>query len=107
MDISGSSPNLPEKPTYQKDFNQSVNLFEKSFQGMQSSTFDQQKQQYVKVMQESLKTMQESANGMFNQHLAEMKSKLSSDLNEYLQAPTPEHKAQVQEDIEQIKKEEK
>jgi len=107
MDISGSSPNPPEKPTYEKDFNQSVDLFEKSFQGMQSSTFDAQKDQYVKVMKESLKTMQESANGMFNQHLSEMKSKLSSDLNTYLQAPTPEHKEKVEEDIEQIKKEEK
>ena len=110
MKVSGSSPNQPsqpEKPTYRTDFNQSVDLFEKSFQGIQSSTFDAQKQQYVKVMQESLKTMQESANGMFNQHLAEMKNKLSSDLNEYLQAPTPEHKAQIQEDLNRIKKEEK
>ena len=104
MGISG--PSQPEKPTYQTDFKQSVDLFEKSFQGMQTSTFDAQKSQYVKVMQESLKTMQESANGMFNSHLAAMKDTLSKDLNEYLSSPTDAHKQKVINDIDEIKSKE-
>lgn len=73
---------------------------------MQSSQFDAQKQQYVKVMQESLQTMQESANAMFNQHLSAMKEHLASDLNTYLNSPTPENKEKVIEDLNEIKKEE-
>ena len=100
MSISGSDP---KKPTYQQDFLESVNLFEKSLHGMQESTLEPQKDQYVKVMNETLKTMQESASGLLNNKLVEHKEKLARDLKEYLTAPTGEHLAKMQEDIIKIK----
>ena len=103
MTISGPTP---EEPTYQKEFQASVELFEKSFQGVQSSTFDQQRAQYVQVMQESLKTMQESASGMVNERLIALKNTLSTDVNQYLDSPTSEHQQKVQADLDQIKSEE-
>ncbi len=103
MTISGPSP---EQPTYRKDFQESLNLFEKGFKGVQTSSFDQQKDQYVQVMNESLKTMQESAGGLLNNRLIELKNNLSKDLDQYLNSPTNEHKERVQQDIQQIKSEE-
>jgi hypothetical protein len=99
--VNGNRP--PEKPTYEKDFQRSVDLFEKSFKEVEKSSFDAQKNQYVKVMKESLSTMQEAANGMLNSHLAELKTKLSDDLNTYLEDPTQEHTDQVMKDIKEIK----
>ncbi len=103
MTISGPTP---EEPTYRNDFKESVNLFEKSFQGMQTAGFDAQRDQYVKVMQESLKTMQESASAMPNNHLIEQKNNLSKDLDEFLASPTNDHLERVQQDITQLKNEE-
>ena len=47
--------------------------------------------------------MQEAANGMLNSHLAELKNKLSDDLNTYLDDPNKEHKNAVMKDIKEIK----
>jgi len=68
-------PNEPNQPTYKQEFKDSVELFDKSFQGATSSDFDPQKRQYYKAMQASLEVMQDSANGMVNQHLVELKQK--------------------------------
>ncbi len=103
MNVSGPSP---EKPTYQSDFKQSVELFEKSFQGMQNSELDVQKDKFKQVMQESLQTMQESANAMFSEKLADLKNNLNRDLNSYLNSPTAENKEKVESDIQRIKNEE-
>jgi hypothetical protein len=103
MNISDPTP---EKPTYQSDYKQSVELFEKSFQGMQNSDLDVQRDKFKQVMQESLQTMQESANAMLNQKLADLKSNLDRDLNTYLDSPTAENKEKVERDIQQIKNEE-
>ncbi len=100
MSISGQGP---QGPTYQKDFQESINLFEKSFQGMQTSKFEQQRDQYVKVMNEALQTMQESASGLLNDKLIQQKEGLATDLKEYLKAPTSEQLAKMQEDITKIK----
>lgn len=103
-----------QQPSYKAEFKESLNLFEKSFQGMQSSHLDAQKAQYVKVMQESLKIIKEAADGMLNQHVISpalnqyinsMKEKLSQDLNTYLANPTDENREHVQIDINQLKKE--
>ena len=94
----------PPDPTYRSDFCQSVDMFEKSFQGMQASKFDAQRTQYVKVMHESLKTMQESANAMFNQHLLQLKQTLDKDLQTYLSTPTEENKEKIQTDIKKLKR---
>ncbi len=102
MEIS-SSNRPPEEPSYRKDFQRSVDLFEKSFREVQNSTFDAQKNQYVKVMQSSLSVMQEAANGMVNKHLAELKNKLSTDLDTYIENPSTEHTQQVMTDIREIK----
>ena len=103
MTISGPTP---ENSSYRKDFQESVNLFEKSFKGVQTSTFDEQRTQFVKVMQDSLRTMQESANGLLNERLITLKNTLSNDLNQYLDSPTAEHQQKVQSDLNQIKSEE-
>ena len=70
---------------------------------MEKSSFDGQKNQYVEVMKDSLSIMQEAANGMLNSHLAELKNKLSDDLNTYLDDPNKEHKNAVMKDIKEIK----
>lgn len=101
MDISRISSN---QPSYSSEFNQSVDLFEKSFQAMQHSKLDEQRKQYEEVMRESLKTMQESANAMLNQHLLSLKDNLAQDLSTYLKEPTPDHKEQVQSDIDLLKR---
>lgn len=93
-----------EQPSYKSDFNQSVQLFEKSFHAMQQSKFDEQRHQYTKVMKESLQTMQESANAMLNKHLLALKNDLSHDLDEYLQQPTDEHRRKVESDINSLKR---
>ncbi|MBM3193590.1 MAG: hypothetical protein FJZ59_05105 [Chlamydiae bacterium] len=103
MTISGPTP---DKPTYQSDFKESVELFEKSFQGMENSNLDVQKDKFKQVMKQSLETMQESANAMFNQKLADLKDHLNKDLNTYLESPTEENKERVQNDIQRIKSEE-
>ncbi len=100
MEISGSSPT---QPSYSSDFKQGVDLFEKSFQEIQSSKFDAQRAQYVKVMNESLQIMQESASAMLNQHLLALKETLSKDLKAYLAAPTDEHRQKVESDIDELK----
>lgn len=102
MTIPGEAP---EQPTYHKDFQESVNLFEKSFKGVQTSSFDAQRAQYVTVMNESLKTMQESASGLVNDRLISLKNDLSKDLNKYLDAPTTEHQEKVQQDLDSLKSE--
>jgi hypothetical protein len=103
MEVAGPQP---QKPSYSKEFKKSVDLFEKSFKGLEASKFDAQKAQYVKVMKETLSTMQEAANGMFNQHLVELKEKLAQDLNTYLATPNDANREQVEEDINTLKKEE-
>jgi hypothetical protein len=100
------SDSLPEEPTYRKDFQESINLFEKGFKGVQTSTFDEQRSQYVLVMHESLKTMQESASGLVNNRLIELKNSLAKNLDEYLDSPTSVHQEKVQNDINAIKREE-
>ncbi len=102
MTISGPTP---DRPTYESDLKRSIDLFEKSFQNVQTSQFDAQKDQYVKVMHESLKTIQESASGLLNSKIREMKEQLSQDLDTYLASPTDETKEKVQKDISQIKRE--
>jgi hypothetical protein len=103
MEVSGPTP---KEPSYNSEFNQSVDLFEKSFRGMQSSTFDAQRLQYVKVMHESLEAMREAANAMFNQKLVALNKTLSNDLNEYLSSPTDEHLKKIQADLNKLKREE-
>ena len=102
MTISGPSP---EEPTYKTDFKESVDLFEKSFLGLQSTSLDAQRDQYLKVMHETLKTMQESATGMLNERLMAEKNNLSKDLNEFLASPTNDHLEKVQSDINRLKDE--
>jgi hypothetical protein len=102
MEISGP---FSQPPSYQQDFAKSVDLFDKSFQGMQTSTFDAQKQQYVKTMQDCLKVMQDAASGLVNKHLADLKGKLSNDLASYLNTPTDANKEKVLNDIETLKHE--
>ena len=103
MEISHSNSPFPEEPTYKAEFKKSADLFEKSFHQMQHSTFDAQRDQYVKVMKESLSVMQESANGMLNKHLACLKDQLSNDLSSYLENPSGESEKKILNDIEQIK----
>ncbi|NDD58060.1 MAG: hypothetical protein EBZ47_02250 [Chlamydiae bacterium] len=101
MEISNAPK--PEKPTYEKDFARSVDLFEKSFKEFQSSSFSAQKQAYIDVMKESLVTMQESANAMVNTKLNELKETLKKDLDKYLEDPNNENKNKVSKDILNIK----
>ncbi len=103
MSISGPTP---EQPTYRTDFKESVDLFEKSFQALQNSKLDAQKDKFANVMQTSLKTMQESANGLLNQRLSDLRNHLANDFEEYLNSPTSENEAKVSSDLEQIKYEE-
>lgn len=103
MTISGPTP---DKPTYQSDFKQSVELFDKSFQGMQNSDLDVQKDKFKQVMNEALQTMQESANAMVNKKLADLKDDLNKNLHAYIESPTEENKKRVQEDIDRLKNEE-
>jgi hypothetical protein len=103
MSISGQTP---EQPTYRTDFKESVDLFEKSFQAMQTSKLDAQKDKFANVMQTSLKMMQESVNGLLNQRLSDLRNHLSHDVEEYLNSPTLENQAKVASDLEQIKNEE-
>ncbi len=100
MSISG--PNS-QQPSYHSEFNQSVDLFAKSFEGLQTSQLDAQKTQYIKVMRESLQVMQESAKGMLNQHLATLKDNLAKDFNSYLASPSETQKEKVENDIQQLK----
>lgn len=100
MDISRTNR---DDPSYNSDFQQSVNLFQKSFEAMQSSQLDPQKAQYVKVMHEALNTMQESASAMVNQHLMNLNQTLSHDLDTYLASPTDANKAKINTDIDQLK----
>ncbi len=103
MEISGSDPN--KTPTYRDDFKQSVDLFQKSFDGYQHSSLNAQKDQYVKVMKESLQVMQDAAGAMLNKHLGSLKAELSSDLNQYLDNPTDANKEKVITDINHLKDE--
>lgn len=102
------------QPSYKAEYKESLNLFEKSFQGVQSSQFDAQKAQYIKVMQESLNIIKETADGMLNQHIISpalnqhinaMKEQLEEDLNTYLSNPTDENRKHVLQDINKLKRE--
>ena len=101
MEISNSP--RPEKPTYEKDFARSVDLFEKSFKEFHNSSFDAQRKAYVDVMKESLVTMQESANAMLNTKLNELKENLKKDLDKYLDDPSSDNKDKITKDIQNIK----
>ena len=100
MTLSGP---IPEKPSYQSDFQRSVDLFEKSFDAMQKAKFEAQKEQYVKVMHESLQAMQDAATAMVNQKLQDLKQELSHDLEGYLKSPSSEEKEKIERDIDQLK----
>lgn len=100
MDVS---PLGPKEPTYHQEVKQSINLFEQSFQGMQQSQFNAQKDQYVKVMKESLSAIQDVANATVNKHLSELKDQLSNDLDSYIAHPDDAHRRKVETDIREIK----
>ncbi|MCB1118003.1 MAG: hypothetical protein KDK50_05415 [Chlamydiia bacterium] len=95
------NPNQP--PSYNQEFNQSVELFAKSFQGYQEAGFDAQKRQYEKVMNESLTIMKQAAGAMVNSHLQNLRNQLSDDLGKYMQHPDASTKAKIQEDINQLR----
>ncbi|NDE63762.1 MAG: hypothetical protein EB053_05350 [Chlamydiae bacterium] len=96
-------PNQPQQPTYKQEFKESVDIYDKSFQGAMESNFDPQKRQYYKAMKESLEAMQDSANGLVNQHLLDLKQKLSQDTNAYIQDPSAENQKKIQKDIKDIR----
>ncbi len=95
------NPNQP--PSYNQEFEQSVELFAKSFQGYQGAGFDAQKQQYAKVMNESLNIMKQAAGAMVNHHLQKLRNQLSDDLHEYMQHPDATTKAKIQKDIDELR----
>jgi len=100
MSVPGPTPARPD-PHVQ--FNQSINLFEESFDKMQTAEFHEKKDQYIKVMNETLTVMQDTANAMLNKHLLEMKAMLAKDLNHYLDNPSEVNKQKVQADIDSLK----
>ena len=91
-----------QPPSYQKEFNDGLDLFAKSFHGYQESTFQAQKDQYDKVMKESLHIMTQSANAMVNKELSKLKDKLAKDLQNYLDNPSAETESKVETDINQL-----
>lgn len=95
------NPNRP--PSYNQEFNQSLELFDKSFQGYQNAGFDAQKEQYEKVMNESLTIMKQAAGAMVNSHLQKLRAQLSDDLGKYMQHPDAATKAKIQQDIDELR----
>jgi hypothetical protein len=102
MSISGPSP---EKPTYQSDFKESLNVFQKSFEGYKNSTFDVQKDQYSLAMKESMNAMQDSINGLMNAKLQKLKSNLEGHVDEYMENPNLKNEQKVEGDLKNIKDE--
>ncbi len=100
MSVSGPNSN---QPTYRQEFDQGVELFEKSFKAYQQSNFDPQKNEYALAMKDSLEVMQDAAGGMFNQHLMDMKSQLAKDMNAYMKNPSEENRQKVDSDIDSLK----
>ncbi|MFZ4772960.1 MAG: hypothetical protein ACOYK9_03090 [Chlamydiia bacterium] len=98
-------PNDPNQPTYKQEFKDSVELFDKSFQGANASDFDPQKRQYYKAMEGALNVMQDSANGMAKQHLVELKQKLAKDTHDYIKHPTQENQRAIEDDLHELRKE--
>jgi len=102
MSISGPGAT---PPSYSSDFRQSVELFEKSFKELQTSTLPAQRSQYVKVMQETLQAMQDISSATVNKELLKLKNQLSEDLNTYLASPSDTTKKNVESDLSALKKE--
>jgi hypothetical protein len=96
-------PNQPQHPTYKQEFKESVDIYDKSFQGAMGSNFDPQKRQYYKAMKESLEAMQDSANGLVNQHLLDLKQKLAQDTNAYIKDPSADNQKKIEKDIKDIR----
>jgi hypothetical protein len=102
MSISGPGS---EKPTYQSDFKDSLNVFQNSFEGYKNSTFDVQKDQYSLAMKESINAMQDSINGLMNAKLQKLKSNLEGHVDEYIQNPNTQNEQKVERDLKNIKEE--
>ena len=100
MEVSG---NQPTQEVYKQEWDRSIEIFEKSFEGLESSQSEPQKNMYQKALKESLQAMQDSASALMNKELLIKKEKLDGDLQEYLNDPSQDHSRQVHEDLDNLK----
>lgn len=92
-----------ENVTYREDFNQSVDLFAKSFDAYQGAKEPHKKEVLDDVMQKALHAMGQSAAGMLNKELQAKKEKLQQDLEAYTSSSTDENRTKVEDDISSLK----
>ena len=88
---------------YRKEIKQGADIFEKSFQGMQTAKFPAQKAEFEKSTQEALQAIQDACKGLANEQLNKVKDQLTADYQSYLTNPNAENQEKVQHDIDDLR----
>lgn len=102
--ISGSTPS-PEDPraVYKQDFAKSVDLFQQSLDGYQSSQIPKQKEMYHDVMRRTLEVMNETAKLCLSKNAQAQEKTLVKDYQNYMSNQTPDGLQKLNNDIDKLK----
>ncbi len=100
--ISGSSPEDP-RAVYKQDFAKSVDLFQKSLDGYQSSQIPKQKEMYKDVMDRTLQIMNETAKLCLSKNAQVQEKTLANDYQDFLSNDTPAAVQKLNSDIDELK----
>ncbi len=102
--IGGVGP-TPEDPRaeYKQDFSKSVDLFQKSLDGYQSSQIPKQQAMYKDVMERTLQIMNETAKLCLSKSAQGQEKTLVKDYENYMSKQTPEGLQKLNTDIDNLK----
>lgn len=99
--ISGDDSKVP---SYKQEFQEGVDLFDKSFQEYMKSQEPHQKAKFKDVMDKALDVMNKSAREALSNEQKKMNEVLHKDYENYIQHPDQEASSKIEKDVDDLKK---